>query len=222
MAIRLVVFDIAGTTVEDPDGVGGCLKAALSAAGVPWEADAVNAVMGIPKPLAIASLMAQTDLSASTERVAEIHRDFQARMIDYYRTNPAVREVPGARETFERLREMGVKIALDTGFDRSIVDVVLERLGWSGGVLDATVASDEVAAGRPHPDLVLRAMSLIGIEDAQEVAKVGDTPSDLGEGTAAGCGLVIGVTGGTHTREQLERHPHTHLVESVRDVPALL
>ncbi len=57
MAVGLVVFDIAGTTVEDPDGVGGCLKAALSADGIAWEADSVNAIMGIPKPMAIQQLM---------------------------------------------------------------------------------------------------------------------------------------------------------------------
>ena len=54
------------------------------------------------------------------------------------------------------------------------------------------------------------------------VAKVGDTPSDLQEGTAAGCGLVIGVANGTHTREQLAAHPHTHLIASLQELPALV
>ena len=54
------------------------------------------------------------------------------------------------------------------------------------------------------------------------VAKVGDTPADLEEGHNAGCGLVVGVVGGTHTREQLEPYPHTHLIETIADFPALL
>jgi phosphoglycolate phosphatase-like HAD superfamily hydrolase len=65
-------------------------------------------------------------------------------------------------------------------------------------------------------------MARLGVADSRRVAKVGDTPADLHEGTNAGCGMVIGITGGTHTRAELEPHPHTHLIESVRDLPALL
>jgi len=51
---------------------------------------------------------------------------------------------------------------------------------------------------------------------------VGDTPSDLEEGTAAGCGLVIGVTAGSHTAEQLKPFVHTHLIHTVAELPSLL
>ena len=51
---------------------------------------------------------------------------------------------------------------------------------------------------------------------------MGDTPVDLEEGTNAGCGRVIGVTRGTHTRAQLLPYPHTDLIETVADLPRLL
>jgi phosphonatase-like hydrolase len=131
--------------------------------------------------------------------------------------------MPGAAECFGRLKAAGIRIALDTGFSRDIVDTILARLGWDlPGVLDATVASDEVARGRPHPDLLLEAMRRTGVAAARCVAKVGDTPSDLQEGTTAGCGLVVGVTNGTHTRAQLASHPHTHLIASLADLPTLV
>ena len=65
-------------------------------------------------------------------------------------------------------------------------------------------------------------MNRFGITDPANVAKVGDTPADLLEGKNAGCGLIVGVTEGTHTRAQLEPHPHTHLIGSVRDLPGIL
>jgi phosphoglycolate phosphatase-like HAD superfamily hydrolase len=65
-------------------------------------------------------------------------------------------------------------------------------------------------------------MELTGVTDAGHVAKMGDTPSDLQEGWAAGCGLVIGVTNGSHTRKQLAPHPHTHLIDNLRELPGLL
>lgn len=220
--IRLVIFDMAGTTVEDPDGVGGALKGALSAAGIPWTPDEVNAVMGTPKPLAIRALMERAGANPTDETVQPIFQDFLARMIDYYRTDPDVREVQGASQLFVELGNRGIHVALDTGFSRAVVDVLMARLGWGPDLVRATVCSDEVPNGRPYPDLVYRAMELTGISDVSEVAKVGDTPSDLREGTAAGCSLVVGVTSGTHTHEQLMHHPHTHLIESIRDLPDLL
>jgi phosphoglycolate phosphatase-like HAD superfamily hydrolase len=65
-------------------------------------------------------------------------------------------------------------------------------------------------------------MQQVGCQDPSQVIKIGDTPSDLHEGTNAGCRLVIGVTYGTHTREQLQPHPHTHLVDSVEELHTLL
>nr|MCU0317142.1 hypothetical protein [Fimbriimonadaceae bacterium] len=58
--------------------------------------------------------------------------------------------------------------------------------------------------------------------DCKAVAKIGDTPSDLMEGSAAGCGLVIGVTNGTHSEGQLSNYPHTHLVPNILSVPRVI
>ena len=222
MSIRLVVFDMAGTTINDEDGVNRCLRAALEAVGVSATPEAVNLVMGIPKPVALRQLLERYERADLIERLDAIHDDFVRRMIRFYETDPSVHEIAGAGETFRRLQAAGIKVALDTGFTRNIADVVLKRLGWNAERLDTTVTSDEVERGRPHPDMLLKAMRDLGISDAREVAKVGDTPSDLAEGTAAGCGMVVGVTGGSHTAEQLQPHPHTHLIGTVAELPALL
>jgi phosphonatase-like hydrolase len=224
MNFELVVFDIAGTTVFDGDAVGTCLRYALEAvAGVRASRDEVNAVMGIPKPVAIRQLLEARGQRADGKRVDAVHRDFEARMLEYYRGSPEVREVEGAAAVFAELRRRGMKVALDTGFGRPITDAVLARLEWGvPGVIDATVTSDDVAAGRPAPDMVFRAMELTGVKDAARVVKVGDTPSDLQEGTRAGCAMVVGVTSGSHTEAELAEHPHTALIASVRELPALL
>ena len=225
MRIDLVVFDMAGTTVYDGDAVNACFRAALAAAGLAVDAAAVNAVMGLPKPEAIRRLIeASTSPTVAHVDVAVIHTDFVARMSRYYATDPGVHEMPGASATFAALRRAGIKVALNTGFSRPITRVLLERLGWSGvnPPVNATVTSDEVRRGRPYPDMIHDLMRRFGITDAARVAKVGDTPTDLEEGTNAGCGLVTGVTNGTHSRVQLERYPHTHVIDSVADVPRIL
>jgi phosphonatase-like hydrolase len=224
MQIDLVVFDMAGTTVYDGDSVNRCLRDALASAGLTVSAEAVNKVMGLPKPETIRALIEGSALRDTLlNRVPAIHSDFVARMFRYYQSDPTVREIPGAGATFARLKQGGVKVALDTGFSRDIVQVLLDRLGWvDGGLIDATVASDEVPRGRPHPDMIRRLMELLDASVPERVAKVGDTPADLLEGANAGCGMIVGVTEGTHTREQLQLFPHTHLIGSVVELPALL
>src|SRR5262249_29494153 len=61
--------------------------------------------------------------------------------------------------------------------------------------------------GRPYPDMIRHLMDRLSIQDARKAAKTGDTRADLEEGANAGCGLVIGVTGGSPTREQLQALP---------------
>jgi phosphoglycolate phosphatase-like HAD superfamily hydrolase len=70
--------------------------------------------------------------------------------------------------------------------------------------------------------MIIALMKQFGVADSRRVAKIGDTPADLQEGFNAGCGLIVGVTRGTHTREQLQVHPHTHIVGTVADFPVLV
>jgi phosphonatase-like hydrolase len=223
METRLVVFDMAGTTVRDDDAVHHCLQDALAAGRCVATRDQINEVMGLPKPVAIERLLKRlSPAAASGDRVKAIHDDFLRRMIHYYETDPRVEPMPGAATTLRALKSSGILIALDTGFSRPVVNTILRRLEWNDGFLDATVASDEVARGRPGPDLIFRAMELTGIKDPGCVAKVGDTPADLLEGTAAGCGLVVGVTNGSHRKEELEAYPHTHLIGALSELPELI
>ena len=233
MNIQLVVFDMAGTTVQDDDAVNDSLRHALANNRVQVTRDEVNQVMGMPKPRAIRLLLEMkrpagpareagetpAPPSVSNEEVEAIYALFLSQMVRYYQEDPRVREIPGATAVFRRLRARGIKTALDTGFSRPILDAIVHRLDWGHPeLLDTTVASDEVKRGRPHPDLIFEAMRRTGVAQAGQVAKVGDTPADLLEGQAAGCQLNIGVTYGSHTRAQLASQPHTHLIGALDEV----
>ncbi len=223
----LVVFDLAGTTIEDHDVVARCLVEAIAAVDGTVDREAANSVMGLPKPVAIAHLLAKLDgvrpEAVSSERVARAASVFQENILRHYGSAGAVVPISGVEEVLEMLRANGTKIAIDTGFSSVIADAILDRLGWiAEGLVDTRVASDEVPRGRPAPDLLFEAMRRCGVTDARTVAKVGDTPADLGEGASAGCGWNIGVTYGTHARAALADHPHTALIDDIRALPAAL
>lgn len=222
MAMKLIVFDMAGTTVEDKDNVALALQAALQAFHVLAPLPDINLVMGYPKPEAIRELLAQhaePGATADTTLVDRIHERFVYNILSFYRQSESIRSKDKAEGIFRKLRDMGIKVALDTGFSRDIADAIFERLGWKQGVhFDLSVTSDEVRAGRPFPDMIYKAMADLGIDDVSDVAKVGDTLSDLQEGSSAGCRYVIGVTTGAYTREALSRGPHTHLIERLEEI----
>ena len=224
MTTRLVIFDLAGTTVHDPGAVNRCFLEALRAAGLDADPADVDAVMGLPKPEAFRLLIGKSPEGAGAlGRLDEIHADFVARMLEYYRADPSVAEVEGVSGLFAALRGAGVLVGLNTGFSRPITRAILDRLGWErDGLVAASVSSDEVPRGRPWPDMIARLMEDLGVEDASAVAKVGDAPADLLEGNNAGCRLVVGVTWGSHSRAQLAGYPHTHLVDSVEELANLL
>jgi len=215
---------MAGTTVNDEDSVNRCVRAALQVVGLSVTAAEVNAVMGLPKPEAIAILVKNSGMRDQlSDQIQAIHRDFVTRSIAFYQHDASVYEVPGASRVFRTLSKAGVRVALNTGFDRTIAQVILCRLGWSHGhLIDAVICSDEVARGRPHPDMIRALMDRLGIADPRRVAKVGDTPADLLEGDHAGCGLIVGVTRGTHTWQELAPYPHTCLIETIAGFPELL
>lgn len=222
MLPRLVVFDLAGTTVFEEGAVASAMAKAFTDNGIPMRAPETLPVAGMPKPTAIRSLIAKKTGSAEYDPALaqKILDQFNAEVLAYYGSN-RIRPIDGAMATFDWLKRMGVLLAVDTGFDRKVCDVILERLGWDKGLFVSTIASDEVNRGRPFPDMVFELMKRCVIENSGHVAKVGDTPSDLLEGKAALCGWNVGVCEGTHTRFQLDIYPHTHLINNVGELPSV-
>lgn len=214
----LVVFDLVGTTVRADDAVPRAFLAALASEGVALDAAALVEVRGATKRLALDRLLPPgLDHAAAVERA---YSAFTRALHEAYRPD-TVAPVDGAVAVVHGLRQAGIRVALNTGFDRALALHLLGVLGWST-LADTVVCGDEVAAGRPAPDLIRTAMARTGVTDAARVANVGDTTLDLGAGAAAGVGWNIGVWSGAHDRARLLTAPHTHLCASVAGVPAIL
>ncbi|MDW8335224.1 MAG: HAD hydrolase-like protein [Bacteroidia bacterium] len=220
--IRLVVMDIAGTTVKDDGAVNAVFRTVLQSEGIDIAESDADAVMGMSKPVAIGALLEKYGLTADRRMVESLHARFVEQMTEHYRTR-GVKPTKGAENTLDYLKRRGITVFLDTGFDRSVADAILASLQWQErGLIAGSVTSDEVERGRPFPDMIFRAMALAGVNDPASVAKVGDTVVDLEQGRTAGCGLIVGVLSGSGTREQLIERPHDFLLPDVSFLPAVL
>jgi len=225
MSIKLVVFDIAGTTMIDKGNINETFREAFLTAGVEVSPADVDKVMRFKKMEAIKIIVDQyaLDLSEDSRVVADIHDVFIRKMIAFYENDPDLQPLPYAESTFQKLQDRGIKIALNTGFTRSIADPILERLGWDGSLLiDTTICSDEVPEGRPYPYMIHTIMQRLLIENVKEVAKIGDTDADIKEGHNAGCGLVIAITTGAYTPGQLLPYHPDYIINSLLELPALI
>ena len=217
--VKLVVFDLAGTTVRDNGEVPASFKSVLNRHGVHVSDEQLENVRGSSKRQAVFDLLpASQDRSI---RAKEIYNSFQAELSARYQRN-GVEQIEGAENVFTELRENGVRVVLNTGFDRDITSLLLAALNWDRGLVDAIVCGDDVAHGRPAPDLIFAAMKAVAVHDAQCVANVGDTVRDLEAAQGAGVKWNIGVLSGAHSLAKLQQAPHTHLVETVARLPDLL
>lgn len=226
-AFDLAVLDMAGTTVDEGGLVYRVLEAVVADAigdGVPYEL--LMRWKGTSKREAIQGLLAALGADASDPAVDKTFAVFMERLVAAYRETPPT-PFPGVPEMFATLRSRGVKVALQTGYSADIADSILAGLGWTVGprptdTVDALVTSDLVPASRPAPYLVFRCMEATGVTDVHRVLVAGDTPNDLGAGTNAGAGIVVGVGTGSFTLEQLADERHTHLLASTAELPDLL
>jgi phosphonatase-like hydrolase len=231
--IQLVVFDMAGTTVQDANEVQDCFFEAAATTGLITDPEQINAMMGWAKRLVFETLW-QQQLGRNhpdyLSRVETSYTVFKTVLENHYRTQP-VFPTEGCLEIFAWLKSQGIQIALNTGFYRQVTDIILDRLSWNQGLdenyvgspdsmIQASVTPSEIYnnEGRPAPYMIQKAMYKLGVKNPQRVIVIGDTPSDLEAGTNAHCRWVLGVTNGTHSRKQLESYPNHGLLDSLLDL----
>jgi HAD superfamily hydrolase (TIGR01509 family) len=95
--------------------------------------------------------------------------------------------IPGAKEAVERIAARW-PLGLASSSNRELIDLVLELLGVAH-LFRATVSSEEVARGKPAPDVYLEAARRLGIDPARAAA-VEDSHNGILAARAAGMRVV--------------------------------
>ena len=229
--VKLIVFDMAGTTVSDKNEVEKCFVEAAKTTQLKFDVEEIVSMMGWSKRLVFEKQkkknLPKTDDAVVQKKTDESYQKFKEILEYHYKTEP-VFPTEGTLELFHFLKSQEIKIALTTGFYRKVTDIILDRLEWNSrldenylgnkeSVIDFSVTSDQVEDGRPAPDMIFRAMKMLNIDNPKQVIKIGDTPSDLQAGKNADCLLSLGITNGTHTKKQLEKVENDGLFENLNE-----
>lgn len=218
--LDLVVFDMAGTTVRATDQVPAAFHEAFEQVGVTLSDEEIQSVRGKSKREVISNLLTHHLNAVDERRLATgVYSDFQRILIERYKEH-GVESIDGADDTVAWLKTHDVKVALSTGFDRALADLLLRMIGWDKSI-DVVVCNEDVPRGRPAPYLIFRAMERTGCECIHRVAAVGDTVSDLQAAFNAGVRWSIGVLSGAHSETQLKSCPHSEIIASVKELPTV-
>jgi len=217
--IKLVVFDMAGTVVNENNVVYKTLHQAITGGGVDVSLHQVLALgAGKEKFKAIVDIVNEFAPHHSGETVNQIYSRFVT-MLDQAYQDLAVTPIEGAEQLFQSLKQKGVFVVLNTGYKKETATQLLDKLGWTKGVTyDELVTASDVASTRPQPDMIYHAMKLCGITDARTVLKIGDSIIDIEEGKNAGCAVTVGITTGAHTRTQLESANPDYIIDRLPDL----
>merc|ERR1712070_102880 len=180
----------------------------------PWHGAKKEAVI---EHFALQAGTPPADVEAQVVRVAD--NFLKAIEEAYFSENSGVRVIdPNLEAFFRNLQAAGVKIALDTGYPARIQEGLVKKLNFDQ-VVDGYISSYQVREGRPYPYMIHQLMERLGIENVRRVAKVGDSVRDIEEGHNAGCGLVIGVTSGADSAEDLLAAGADIIADVITDLP---
>lgn len=223
MKISMVVFDMAGTTVNEDNVVYKTVQKAINEAGFDFTLDQVLAEgAGKEKLQAIKSVLKVFGNIEDGVLADKIYGRFISLLGTAYDTMPILPQ-DNATTVFSELKKRGILVVLNTGYNAATAEKLLTKLGWTMGVeFDSLVTASDVQHNRPEPDMILLAMKQFGITEPARVIKIGDSTIDIEEGRNAGCSFNVGITTGAHTREQLATvHPNFIIDDLLELIPKL-
>jgi HAD superfamily hydrolase (TIGR01509 family) len=180
--VRAVVFDLDGVLVDSEQVWDDARRELVAELGGTWTDDATRAMMGMSS-LEWSRYM-HDELGVGLEPSA-ISAAVVQKLEELYRRDLPL--LPGAREAVRALAERW-PLGLASSSNREIIDLVLELAGLTDAFA-ATVSSEEVARGKPAPDVYLEAARRLGVAPG-DCAAVEDSTNGLRSAAAAGMRVI--------------------------------
>jgi HAD superfamily hydrolase (TIGR01509 family) len=180
--IAAVVFDMDGVIISSEEVWDEVREGLAREVGAAWPAEAQHAMMGMNTAEWTGYMRDAVGIPWSAQ---EIGREVERRLTDRYRD--ALPLIPGAVEAVRGLAAV-LPLGLASSSTRGLIDAVLDAAGLAG-CFTVTVSSEEVARGKPAPDVYLRALEELGVAPSAAAA-IEDSAAGLRAAAAAGMRVV--------------------------------
>ena len=180
--IRAVVFDMDGVLISSEEVWDEVREGLAREMGAPWPPEAQHAMMGMNTAEWTDYMHDVVGIDMTPDA---IRREVERRLLARYRDDLPL--IPGAVGAVRALAARW-PLGLASSSTRGLIDGVLEAAGLAGAFA-VTVSSEEVARGKPAPDVYLRALDLLGV-GPPEAAAVEDSGAGLRAAAAAGMTVV--------------------------------
>jgi HAD superfamily hydrolase (TIGR01509 family) len=183
--IRAVIFDLDGLLLDSESAWDGGRRALVAEHGLEWRDGATEAMLGMSAPEWSSYVRDELRVPLEAEDISD---RVVAHVLDSYAERLPL--LPGAEAAVARIAERW-PLALASSSNKRVIDRVMETSGW-GDVFDVWVSSEEVARGKPSPDVFIEAARRLGV-DAAEAAGVEDSHNGILAARAAALGRVIAI-----------------------------
>jgi HAD superfamily hydrolase (TIGR01509 family) len=180
--IEAVVFDLDGVLLDSEAVWDRARRSVAEEDGRRWKPDATAAMQGMSSPEWAGYMHEHLGVAVSEP---EIVRRVVTRVFEEYEKR--IPWLPGSVEAVERLAERW-PLALASSSNREVIDHVLSLSGLAQRFA-VTVSSEEVARGKPAPDVYLEAARRLGRQPRRCVA-VEDSTNGIRSALAAGLAVV--------------------------------
>jgi phosphonoacetaldehyde hydrolase len=200
--LRAVILDWAGTVVDYGSRAPvAALQSVFTQAGVPVTVVEARESMGIAKKAHIRSILqiervredwiSEYGAPPGEADVDTLYARFIPNQIQVLADYSGL--IPGVADAVARMRSRGLKIGTTTGYNRAMLNYLLERAATQNFIPDCALCPDDSGAGRPLPWMCYLAAIRLEVYPMAALVKIGDTPADIEEGRNAGM-WTIGIT----------------------------
>tara|TARA_B100000282_G_scaffold1987_1_gene1366 strand:- start:153 stop:755 length:603 start_codon:yes stop_codon:yes gene_type:complete len=183
--INMIVCDMAGTIIQEKGIVYKSLYNTIKLIKPDLERKEINKFYGCNKKEVIDYFVDIQKMNSPDIVKNNLNSEFNYFLKQEYKNNKDVTLIHhNLPSFFNALREQDIKIALNTGYNKEIQKVLIDKFNLNE-YIDDYISSQEVSRGRPYPHMLNNLIRRNNINDPSSVVKIGDSIPDILEGKNA-------------------------------------
>ena len=214
---KMLVCDMAGTIIQERGIVYNALFNTIRLIDKNLSRSNINKFYGFNKTEVIDHFVDKKKMDSPEVVKMNLNSEFNYFLKKEYSNNSNVslinKNIP---HFFNALRDHDIKIALNTGYNREIQKLLIDKFELND-CIDDYISSEEVKKGRPQPFMIKELMKRNSIDDSNQVIKIGDTVADIFEGKNANC-KTVAVLSGSETKNLLVKYNPDFILNNIMDL----